>query len=201
MAWISNYSHVKQWYVLTHPWPNLKGGLVKTIENYGCNDFKVQFNCFIFQKVHKHFILQLRDIDWGDWQKSGAICSRRTQREYSLQWRQNGRDCVSNHQPRHCLLSRLFGRRSKKTSKLRVTGLCAGNQRGPVNSPHKWPVTRKMFPFDDVIMSSQLSVIQYFSKPRDSFLSVSRLVLSCLVLSFLVLSCLILPRLGLSEFG
>ena len=22
----------------------------------------------------------------------------------------------------------------------------------PVNSPHKWPVTRKMFPFDDVIM-------------------------------------------------
>ena len=30
-----------------------------------------------------------------------------------------------------------------------------GNHRGPVNSPHKWPVTRKMFPFDDVIMSSQ----------------------------------------------
>ena len=26
--------------------------------------------------------------------------------------------------------------------------------RGPVNFPHKWPVTRKMFPFDDVIMSS-----------------------------------------------
>ena len=24
--------------------------------------------------------------------------------------------------------------------------------RGPVNSPHKWPVTRKMFAFDDVIM-------------------------------------------------
>ena len=27
-----------------------------------------------------------------------------------------------------------------------------GSHRGPVNSPHKWPVTRKMFPFDDVIM-------------------------------------------------
>ena len=27
-----------------------------------------------------------------------------------------------------------------------------GIQRGPANSPHKWPVTRKMFPFDDVIM-------------------------------------------------
>ena len=28
-----------------------------------------------------------------------------------------------------------------------------GIHRGPVNSPHKWPVTRKMFPLDDVIMS------------------------------------------------
>ena len=28
-----------------------------------------------------------------------------------------------------------------------------GIHRGPVNSPHKWPVTRKMFPFDDDIMS------------------------------------------------
>ena len=28
-----------------------------------------------------------------------------------------------------------------------------GIRRGPVNSPHKWPVTRKMFPFDDVIMA------------------------------------------------
>ena len=27
-----------------------------------------------------------------------------------------------------------------------------GNHRGPVNSPHKWPVMRKMFPFYDVIM-------------------------------------------------
>ena len=27
-----------------------------------------------------------------------------------------------------------------------------GIHRWPVNSPHKWPVTRKMFPFDDVII-------------------------------------------------
>ena len=71
----------------------------------------------------------------------------------ALQWRHNGLDGVSNHQPHHCLFSRLFGRRSKKTSKLRVTGICAGNSPGTGNSPHKWPVTRKMFPFDDVIMA------------------------------------------------
>ena len=70
----------------------------------------------------------------------------------TLLWRHNDHDGVSNHQSHGCLLSRLFRRRSKKTSKLRVTGLCVGNSPGPVNSPHKWPVTRKMFPFDDVII-------------------------------------------------
>ena len=44
-----------------------------------------------------------------------------------LQWRHNGRDGVSNHQPHQCLLNRLFGRRSQKASELRVTGLCAEN--------------------------------------------------------------------------
>ena len=67
-----------------------------------------------------------------------------------LQWRHNGRDGVSNHQGLDCLLNRLFRHRLKKTSGLRVTGLCEG--KSPVNSPHKGPVTRKMFPFDDVIM-------------------------------------------------
>ena len=46
--------------------------------------------------------------------------------DLSLQLRQNLRDGVSNHQPHDCLLNRLFRRRSKKTSKLRITGFCAG---------------------------------------------------------------------------
>ena len=46
---------------------------------------------------------------------------------YSLHWRHNDHGGVSNHQPRGCLLNHLFRRRWKKTSKLRVTGLCAGN--------------------------------------------------------------------------
>ena len=48
----------------------------------------------------------------------------------SLQWRHNERDNVSNHQPHDCLLNRLFWRRTKKTWKLHVTGLCAGNSPG-----------------------------------------------------------------------
>ena len=82
----------------------------------------------------------------------------------SLPWRHNGHDSVSNHQPHGCLLNRLFRRRSKKTSKLRVTGLCVGNSPGPVNSPHKGPVTRKMFPFDDVI--TLLTILRAVLKSR-----------------------------------
>ena len=72
----------------------------------------------------------------------------------TLQWRHNEPDCISNHQPHDCLLNRLFRLSSKKTSKLRVTGLCEGIHRPPVNSPHKWPGTRQMFPFDDVIITT-----------------------------------------------
>ena len=42
----------------------------------------------------------------------------------------------------------------RKHKKLRVTGLCAGNLRRPVNSPQKGPVTRKMLPSDGVNMCS-----------------------------------------------
>ena len=39
-----------------------------------------------------------------------------------------------------------------------------GIHMSPVNSPHKWPVTRKMFPFDDVIMEScKTTFCQMFS--------------------------------------
>ena len=45
----------------------------------------------------------------------------------TLQSRHNERNGVSNHQHHDCLLKRSFRRRSKKTSKLCVTGLCEGN--------------------------------------------------------------------------
>ena len=45
-----------------------------------------------------------------------------------------------------------------------------GIHRGPVNSPHKWPVTRKMFPFDDVIMDN----LYYTFNVTDPSTSVSK---------------------------
>ena len=79
---------------------------------------------------------------------------------FALQWRHNRRDGVPNHQPHDCLLNWLFRRRSKKTSKVRVTGFVRGIHRWPVNSPHKWPVTRKMFQFDVVIMQISLAIAE-----------------------------------------
>ena len=67
------------------------------------------------------------------------ISSLRSRHEFgvflSLRWRHNGQDSVSNHQPHHCFLNRLFGCRSKKTSKLRVTGFCAVNSPGTGEFP------------------------------------------------------------------
>ena len=67
----------------------------------------------------------------------------------TLKWRHNERYGVSYHQPHDCLFSFIPTRRSKKPSKLPVTGLFGEIHRWPVNSPHKGPVKRKMLPCDD----------------------------------------------------
>ena len=119
--------------------------------------WKLFFACAgLFCQIWTHFVCDdIRIIKqmWNTW-NSWFLGN-------SLHWRHNGHDGVSNHQPHGCLLNRLFRRRSKKTSKLRVTGLCAWNSPGPVNAPHKGPVTRKMFPFDDVIMYWWLDMITF----------------------------------------
>ena len=58
-----------------------------------------------------------------------------------LQWRHNERDGVSHHRRHVCLLNRLLRRKSKKTSKLRVTGLCQGNSPVTGEFPAHRPVT------------------------------------------------------------
>ena len=69
-----------------------------------------------YVKINKNF--HLRMVIWD---------CRMENVGFPLQWLQNGSDGVSNHQPHHCLLNRLFRRRSNEISKLSVTGLCVGN--------------------------------------------------------------------------
>ena len=74
----------------------------------------------------------------------------------ALQWRHNEHDGASNHQLHDCLLHRLIKWRSKKTSNSASLAFVRGIHRWPVNYPHKKPVTRKMFQFDEVIMGYTL---------------------------------------------
>ena len=70
----------------------------------------------------------------------------------ALQLRHNERDGVSNHRRPHCLLNCWFRCRWKKTSNLRLTGLCVGNSPVTGEFHAQKPVTPKMFPFVDVFM-------------------------------------------------
>ena len=72
----------------------------------------------------------------------------------ALRWRRNERDVLSNHQPHDCLLNRLF--RPRKHQSSASLAFVRGIHRWPVNSPHKGPVTRKIFLFDGVIMAQSI---------------------------------------------
>ena len=69
-------------------------------------------------------------------------------RKNSLQWRHNERDSVSNHQPHDCY----SGADQRKHQSSALLAFVRGIHRWSVNTPDKGPVTRKIFPLDDVIM-------------------------------------------------
>ena len=52
------------------------------------------------------------------WCRSGQFITTRGPSQYTLQWRHNGRDSASNHQPHDCLLNRLFRSISKHQSSM-----------------------------------------------------------------------------------
>ena len=52
-------------------------------------------------------------VDHSDVVGASPVGAAPTTSSFSLRWRHNGGDSVSNHQPHDCLLNRLFGRRSK----------------------------------------------------------------------------------------
>ena len=103
-----------------------------------------------FSEIRSHRTYFNREIKkcniWSRKNATFTTCPRHT---HTLQWRHNGLDGVSNHQPNDCLLNRLDQRKHQSSASLAFVW---GIRRWPVNSPHKRPVTRKIFPLDDVIM-------------------------------------------------
>ena len=84
----------------------------------------------IFLWIVKQQIRHLFRAVKGTFPQLPTTVSSQNGTSHTLRWRHNDHAGVSNHQPPGCLLNRLFRRKSKKTSKLRVTGLCAGNSPG-----------------------------------------------------------------------
>ena len=103
--------------------------------------------------------ISVSDLDLHRFMKWLVACSPPSSYLIPLQWRHIGCDSVSNRQPHDCLLNRLFRRKSKKTSKLRVTGLCAGNS----------PVTGgKCFHLMTSLCQAELCIWQYISLTSES---------------------------------
>ena len=94
--------------VINHPWPNCF---------YRC----------CLAKVYFYITTEVKGNGWVIISLVSCGCNYVYMSWTQLQWCHNGHDGASNHQPHHCLFNRLFRRRSKKTSKVRFTGLCAGN--------------------------------------------------------------------------
>ena len=97
------------WFRIDRAW--YKEDIVKL---YGVGNQHLDPDFFLFQFLETVAILLNTWLD-----------TRRASHD-ELQWRHDERGGVSNHQPLDCLLNHLFRRRSKKTSKPRVTGPCVG---------------------------------------------------------------------------
>ena len=83
-----------------------------------------------------------------------------------LQWRNDKRDGVPNHQHHACLPNRLFRRRSKKTSKFASLAFVRGIHRLPVISPHKGSVPRQMLTQISIVGGSTQISFRDISFPR-----------------------------------
>ena len=84
-----------------------------------------------------------------------------------LQWYDNERGGVSNHQPHDWLFNRLFRHRRKIYQSSSSLAFFREINRWRVNFPHKRPVTWTMFPVDDVIMANLVEKsdnLSYFLK-------------------------------------
>ena len=87
---------------------------------------------------------------------------RKHLRHDQMQWRHNGRNDVPKTNLTIVYSTVYSGTDQRKHQSSATLAFVRGIHRWPVNSPHKWPVTWKMFPFDDVVMKeSSISVTPF----------------------------------------
>ena len=126
---------------------------------------KIVMKYWLSSRVHSALIVQtLFPIvfpgNFNEWRLPASAQSKpieclQVKPHFTLHWRHNEPDGVSNLQPRECLLNYYSGADQRKHQSPASLAFVRRIHRGPVNSPHKKPVTRKIFPFDDVIITGQ----------------------------------------------
>ena len=142
-TWTSNYAHCFVWALITHPCTNLNNSLVKAPLKFGWDEL-----------LHPTLV--------------GGCDLNHYDNQPTLQWRYNERDDVSNPSQitRDSIVYSIFssGADKRKYQSYASLAFVRGIHRWPVDSPPKGPVTRKMFPFDDVIMCV-VDVVDVREKP------------------------------------
>ena len=97
------------------------------------DDVTMRMVCTVYLKNYAHGLCLLCFVVIWYWSPTAI--------PFTLPWRHNDHDGVSNHQPHGCLLNRLFRRRSKKTPKICVTGLLGERQEAQILTFNAPPYT------------------------------------------------------------
>ena len=109
---------------------------------------------FSMYAFHQILTMAFGDLNWGSIQSLWGIDLR--QRRKTFHWHYS--DAIMSAiapqitNPTIVYWTVYSGSDQRKHQSSASLAFVRGIHRWPVNSPNKWPVTRKMFPFDDVIM-------------------------------------------------
>ena len=150
---------VIEWKHFPHYWTIVRGIHQSPVGS----PHKGQWRVFVDLRLNKRLSKQSNRRWYGHRANYGVTVMRYA--STSLQWRHNGA-MASQITILTVVFSTFYsdtGQRKQQSSA--SLAFVRGIHRGPVNSPHKWPVTRKMFPFDDVIMFMYIMLLLLHESP------------------------------------
>ena len=105
-----------------------------------------------YVRAHTHW--QYNDV--ANWHKKHGY--------FKLQWRYDKHDDISNHRRLDCFSKFSSSADQREHQSSASLAPVRGIHRRPVDSPHKGPVTWKMFPFEEVIMTCAPAIV-FYHKP------------------------------------
>ena len=122
-------------------WWGTTFGMIQKTES-SCNSF---VDCQAIYSIYQHSLFNLRAVTWTDSQATRRVVPVKTTIKMASQ--------ITSLM---IVYSTVYsGADQRKGQSFAPLAFVRGIHRWPVNSPHKGPVTRKFFPFDEVTMTKQ----------------------------------------------